>query len=603
MFRAVLLVAVAIELMLIPFMLYLKEYRVNEYLETKTISYDHNFNAAVSNYQTYSDFIVENYIKTPEIMDLFSRVKDADKKEKDELRNKIYNSLKEDYKKYISFGFKQLHFHLPDQESFIRMHRPEKYGDNLRLIRYSILKAANEKKMVTGFEEGRIYNGYRFVYPLFYKNEFIGTVELSVSAQALMKLMNDMYNKRHNFIIKKEVILKKVFSEELINYKKSCYDDYMKEGDSQLLVSVYENVESKFCKHVDLHLKEIVADKMRQNKEFSVSYTVEGTPFIISYMPIKNVAGDYVAYMIRYDIDNKTAELKEKYNYFIILFSLIIFLSSLTYYMLKRNKNDKDTIEFLLREQIAESEIRMNAQEEMIVQQAKLAAAGETMNIVAHEWKQPLNALGLILQCMQSAYEDAGKENPFEIEIETCMKQIDHMDKVTKDFMNFVRPDENSNSRASLRDCINYSVSVVAAHIRKRNIKIEIVEAPEDFDTIHVKSTKSELELVLMNLLQNAKDAVIDQQNLVGESYEGQIRIFVKREMDGIILEIRDNGVGIDEDVAKQIFEQYFTTKGKSGTGIGLYVSKLVIENRVGGKISVESLPDGTMFRLVLPIL
>lgn len=115
--------------------------------------------------------------------------------------------LVDDYKRLEeSVGIKQLHFHLPNNDSFLRMHRVDRFGDNLTSVRESIRLANQQLKFTQGFEEGRIFNGFRYVFPLFYEANHIGSVELSVSFTALKQLLDQVFDNHFDFILKSEVV-------------------------------------------------------------------------------------------------------------------------------------------------------------------------------------------------------------------------------------------------------------------------------------------------------------------------------------------------------------------------------------------------------------
>lgn len=104
----------------------------------------------------------------------------ASAREKDILREQLYNKLAKTYNQMKDYNYRQFHFHLPNTESFLRLHRPDKYGDLLYDVRESVKIANRDEIFVSGFEEGRIFNGFRHVYPITYNNTHVGSVEISV---------------------------------------------------------------------------------------------------------------------------------------------------------------------------------------------------------------------------------------------------------------------------------------------------------------------------------------------------------------------------------------------------------------------------------------
>ena len=174
----------------------------------------------INNMNKVSDSIFNNVINTPEIINIFKNAHNSSEIKQKQIRDTLYSKLKNKYSNLKNYGIQQLHFHLPNNDSFLRFHKPNKYGDNLTKIRESVKYVNAHKKPISGFEEGKIFNGYRYVYPLFDKNNIhLGSVEISSSLLNFKKTYEDIKNKHIDFILKKDIVQKKVFSSELSNYR------------------------------------------------------------------------------------------------------------------------------------------------------------------------------------------------------------------------------------------------------------------------------------------------------------------------------------------------------------------------------------------------
>ena len=198
-------------------------YRNNlkEYEKFKTEEIRKEIEIATNTYRRFSDFIYYSTINCDEISGLLyesytrPETKDSNRIKLIAEVNSLYNDVKK-------FEYRQLHFHLPDTESFLRMHRPSKYGDKLASVRETVRFTNENKTISTGFEEGRIFNGYRYVYPLYYKGLHAGSVEISISLRAVIKSLEELFEKKYIFLLKKELVDEKVFSSEKSNYKPFC---------------------------------------------------------------------------------------------------------------------------------------------------------------------------------------------------------------------------------------------------------------------------------------------------------------------------------------------------------------------------------------------
>ncbi len=226
--------------------------------------------------------------------------------------------------------------------------------------------------------------------------------------------------------------------------------------------------------------------------------------------------------------------------------------------------------------------------EKMLIQQSKMASMGEMLSAIAHQWRQPLNALGLTIQHMEIIYDDKEFSKEFLDEtIKKSMKQINFMSKTIDDFKNFFKP--NKRKRAfSIKESIEESITMVSAQLNSYSIKVNI-----EGDNIKINSHKNEFKQVVLNLINNAKDAILEKK------VKGKIDIEIIQESHIIRVYFRDNAGGISEDVILRIFEPYFTTKEQGkGTGVGLYMSKAIIEDNMGGKMSVKNMKEGAEFKI-----
>ena len=165
-------------------------------------------NSGLHHFEDISKLISNNIIQSSDIINIFAKgVESKTVDKKDYYRKLLFEKLKGVYYCSLQYGIKQIHFHSKENISFLRMHRPDKYGDDLTDIRETVARANLLKKTISGFEEGRIFNGFRHVYPLSLMGKNIGTVEVSLFANAFIDYMNKMYKGNYRFILLKKVVL------------------------------------------------------------------------------------------------------------------------------------------------------------------------------------------------------------------------------------------------------------------------------------------------------------------------------------------------------------------------------------------------------------
>lgn len=202
-----------------------------EHLQEITTRFELAYKTIYSQHRLLAEALTSELNGRFNITALYRQLATVDTAEKNRLREELLHKILPRYKELQKkIQVRQFHFHLSNNDSFLRLHRPEKYGDNLTAIRQTIAFVNREHKAIDGFEEGRIYNGYRYVFPITASdNTHLGSVEMSFGAEAFTRDMMTQHNVLSNFFIKDSVVEKKVFADEIKRtYKKSpVHDAYM----------------------------------------------------------------------------------------------------------------------------------------------------------------------------------------------------------------------------------------------------------------------------------------------------------------------------------------------------------------------------------------
>ncbi len=237
-----------------------------------------------------------------------------------------------------------------------------------------------------------------------------------------------------------------------------------------------------------------------------------------------------------------------------------------------------------------QTELEKQQNETILINKSKLASMGEMIGNIAHQWKQPLTHLSYIIMNLKAAYENDKLDKKYlEKKTDEANKQIEFMSHTIDDFRNFFKISKQKEE-FSLIECINESINLLNESFKSLDIKLNF-NYTENF---RIRTYKGEFAQVIFNLLNNAKDEFIKQ-----EIKDAKIIINIIKKEENILIEIIDNAGGISEKIIKKIFEPYFTTKEK-GLGIGLYMSKVIIEKNIGGKLEVENTINGAKFIIYL---
>lgn len=238
---------------------------------------------------------------------------------------------------------------------------------------------------------------------------------------------------------------------------------------------------------------------------------------------------------------------------------------------------------------VAVSELRQKDQ--VLISQGRQAAMGEMIGNIAHQWRQPLNALSMLISNLQFTYlSNELTEEYLNRSAANADRLIQKMSTTINDFRNFFSPDKEKHSFSALQQ-VRQAIELVDAACRNSNIKIEIVS---DCDC-SLYGFPNEYSQVLLNLLNNAKDSIVEHGVTMG-----QITISLEQQEGNGVVTMRDNGGGIPEDILDKVFEPYFSTKSV-GTGIGLYMSKMIIERNMDGILSACNHAGGAEFRVSVP--
>jgi C4-dicarboxylate-specific signal transduction histidine kinase len=246
-----------------------------------------------------------------------------------------------------------------------------------------------------------------------------------------------------------------------------------------------------------------------------------------------------------------------------------------------------ESLNHTLEERIESAVTELRRKDQALIQQNRLASMGEMINNIAHQWRQPLNLISLIIQGLPNCKDLTQQE--LDHEVERVMDLILHMSRTIDDFRYFFHTGKKKGEFA-VNQAVAKAVEFMSPGLNNKGIAISIAGQ----SNIDALGYSNEYSQVLLNILSNAKDAFIEKNVTVPH-----IHIDISREDNRSVVTITDNGGGISDDVMPKIFDPYFTTKEKTqGTGIGLYMSKIIIEQNMGGSLTARNVADGVAFRI-----
>ena len=238
--------------------------------------------------------------------------------------------------------------------------------------------------------------------------------------------------------------------------------------------------------------------------------------------------------------------------------------------------------------------------EGQLMQAQKMAAAGEMLGAIAHQWRQPLNTLSTYISSLEAAhYSGSLSKDVVEKIVAGAGDQIRFMSKTIDDFRNFFKPSKTKGPFDVFTAVIS-AVKLMEAQMRHGDIRLTVKNNTPSSSLV-VFGYQGEFIHVLVNILANAKDAITEQKKGRPGMGPQLIEIAICSDGDTAVIQITDSGCGIPEHLLAKIFNPYYTTKGtSSGTGMGLYMSKMIVEKEMGGTITAENTGNGARFTIVL---
>jgi two-component system C4-dicarboxylate transport sensor histidine kinase DctB len=250
-----------------------------------------------------------------------------------------------------------------------------------------------------------------------------------------------------------------------------------------------------------------------------------------------------------------------------------------------------DNLEFKIQDEIS----KRLEQEQILIQQTKLASMGEMIGNIAHQWRQPLAQISAIHMNMKVTYDfNKFTEKYLKLKLKEANTLTSYMSQTITDFQNFFKP-QGEKEKFSIEKACRDAYFIVDSSLTYHNIHTTI----DVIEDSYVFGYKNEYSQVILNILSNAKDILIERK-----IKKPEIGIQIKAGDSFAIIKIQDNAGGVDQNIIDKIFDPYFTTRYKTqGTGIGLYMSKNIIETNMNGFINVKNKYDGALFTIKVDLM
>ncbi len=589
---------------------YEKSDKIKKYVQKENKEHQAMYDAIFHSFKKRADMVSALILHDQEILHIYRKLQTADADEKTLLREDLRQIIEQNYSILRTQGIYLLHFHLKNNESFFRMHKPEKYGEDLSSTRKTLVYVNKKHEEVNGFEVGRYFSGYRFIYPIKNNdNKHLGSMEISFDLTFYVQEFMNTLDVLSNFRIKKEIVDAKCIHNEIPKcYEKSKIIDYY----------IPKNIEKGLDSNKKEKLKGAVigVDAIKKGvqhieKGETVSVFDNKSQKLITFIPVKNSISSKVCGFITIRSDDKYIYNKKLNTYFILtIFALFTSIGLVFYYrkvksqkllnvVLQQEVEKKtkelqqinDNLEIKIKEEVAK-----NIEHEVkLIKQAKQAALGEMIGNIAHQWRQPLSLISSIASGIKLKQEfDVLDKDTITKNMDSIMVKTQYLSETVETFRNYLK-EKKEKQDVILQDRIKMAIAITKTSLEDN--RIEFVEELDTLEPISMKIVAGELTEVLINLINNAKDILVEKKTPAP-----WVKVALHKNDDKVVITIEDNGGGIPEDILPKVFEEFFTTKDDAvGTGLGLHMSKKIIEESLKGKLYVQNSDFGAKFFVELP--
>ncbi len=323
------------------------------------------YDTIVNAQNALADLIFNSWINREPVLALMAEAKQGAPEVREQARQKLYETLHPLYLNLQRNNIGQLHFHTPDSRSFLRFHRPERYGDDLSSVRFSVAKVNRELTPVRGFEEGRTFTGFRYLYPLHYRGEHVGSVEMGFTFEAIRNYLYDGNPVIYHFIVSKAVVADRLFPEERRRYipcdlcSAYLYDKGVAASNPDDVLSAEQRLQLK-----DLVDSRFAADP--GGASFSFSPKLGEERFSATFLSVENLQGQHVAYIVSIHQDPMMEELTLSFKKSLLLVVLFALFFLVVVYFLYLKKREQDAYQRANIDYLTRSYNRRNCHERIV---------------------------------------------------------------------------------------------------------------------------------------------------------------------------------------------------------------------------------------------
>jgi len=352
-----------------------------------------------------------------------------------------------------------------------------------------------------------------------------------------------------------------------------------------------------------------ITDQMKEGKSGTAVYVlkdVDGKESIrhVAFVSV-DILNNFWSLAIESSEKGIVAELFSFYKKLLIAVVLLILSAGILLFISMKDFGLKK-INQRLEARVNEEMEKRKEQDRIMFQQARFYSMGETMSAIAHQWRQPLNAVGLCIQDMEDAYRLGQMDEQYlTSQIEMAMKNLEKLSETIDEFSVFFQPNKEVQKVNICTELFNvysiirvqYDAMGISVQLLVDGVRLKDADGPPH-EKYTVNTYPDLLKQVVLSCLQNSKEAIVKNIRK-GVIVKGDITLAMEKRGETIIVEIFDNGGGIEEENMDRVFDPYYTTKNiEVGKGLGLYMSRNLMKEHLSGELNIENTEEGCRVRL-----
>jgi len=330
--RVYLVLFVCVEAVLSGLLFWGKQQAEQRYVESVLVHHQGQYASNLACFGRLARFTAREIFMRPEAVALFAQGVEASGEERDRLRTALYTLLLPSYHTFGQEYFRQVHYHNADGVSFLRMHLPEHFGDELFAVRPSVRLANREKQFVEGFEVGSDYHAFRHVFPLHKEGKHLGTVEVSAPFYVVSKALRDIYPEEYFLLLKKDLLEERLTQQGLENYAGSTLVDGYLQEKADFVAEAAEHqhaghLDSGLIARINTKIRPKISERLALGKPFAQTALLDGRDYLVVFLPIVEAAdGRLAGFLLSYGVEPPLAHIRHGYLSALLLASVLLVL-------------------------------------------------------------------------------------------------------------------------------------------------------------------------------------------------------------------------------------------------------------------------------------